>query len=115
MKNLIKRNTYKLHNKPALIKPVIIHHFNLNDEVIIYPNEKGWQKIIELTAKNYKFSTEKAIEWTDKRKTEDDGYKEQLWVIISDLHDMFYNGQNYMQTTYCLFINDNIYLNLQSY
>jgi hypothetical protein len=32
---------------------VIMPRFNLNHEVVIYPNEKGWQMIIELTAKNY--------------------------------------------------------------
>ena len=106
MKNFIKRIIDRIRRKPLLVKPVVMPRFNLNHEVVIYPNEKGWQKIIELTAKNYQFSIEKAIEWTDKRKTDDGGYKEQLWVIISDLHDMFYNGQNYMQTTWVSLLNE---------
>ena len=73
--------------------------FNLNKKVIIYPNERGWRKIKALIACKYLLSNEEADKWINVRKTSCGGYKEQLWVIISELHDMFYNGQNFMATT----------------
>ena len=63
--------------------------FSHNDEVTIYPNTKGWAKIIEL------FGTESYY----NKMTGDDGYRDQLWVIIRDLHEMFYNGQSYFKNT----------------
>lgn len=83
-----------------------IPRFNLNHEVIIYLNEKGFAKIKALIGNRYLLSNEEAENWLNKRKTEDCGYKEQLWVIVSDLHDMFYNGQSYMATTWINLLNE---------
>ena len=63
--------------------------FSMNDDVIIYPNEKGWAKIIEL----------KGTESYYSKQTDDGGYTDQLWCIIRDLHEMFFNGQNYFENT----------------
>lgn len=73
--------------------------FNLNHNVVIYPNEKGWKKIKALIASKYSMSNIEADEWVSIRKTDCGGYKDQLWVIASDLSDMFYNGQSYLSTT----------------
>lgn len=102
-------NNENLSNKapnPPLRKGDVMPRFNLNHEVIIYPNEKGFAKIKALIANRYLLSNEEAETWINKRKTEDGGYKEQLWVIVSDLHDMFYNGQNYMTTTWIALLNE---------
>ncbi|MBW7844875.1 MAG: hypothetical protein H3C45_04390 [Bacteroidia bacterium] len=99
----------KLSNKAqnhTLRKGDVMPRFNLNHEVIIYPNEKGFAKIKALIANRYLLSNEEAETWVNKRKTEDGGYKEQLWVIVSDLHDMFYNGQNYMATAWIALLNE---------
>lgn len=76
-----------------------LSRFNLNHKVIIYPNKRGWRKIKALIASKYLLSCEEADVWVNARKTTCGGYEEQLWVIISDLHDMFYNGQNFMANT----------------
>ena len=64
--------------------------FNHNDEVTIYPNDRGWAKIVELTGR---------VESIYEKQTEDGGYRDQLWCIIHDLHEMFYNGQRYFENT----------------
>jgi len=73
--------------------------FNMNYEAIIYPNEKGWNRIISDLMEAYQFNVEKATEWAEKRKTEDGGYKEQLWEIIAMHNGMFFNGTSYFETT----------------
>lgn len=93
------------HN-PRLRVGDVMPRFNLNHKVIIYPNERGFAKIKALIGNRYLLSNEEAETWVNKRKTEDGGYKEQLWVIVSDLHDMFYNGQNYMATTWIALLNE---------
>lgn len=64
--------------------------FSHNDNVTIYPNEKGWAKIIELTGD---------VDVYYYKQTEDGGYRDQLWCIMHDLHEMFYNGQQYFENT----------------
>ena len=100
------QKTVKKASNPPLRKGVVMPRFNLNHKVIIYPNEKGFAKIKALIANRYLLSNEEAENWVNKRKTEDGGYKEQLWVIVSDLHDMFYNGQSYMATTWIALLNE---------
>ena len=75
-----------------------ITEFNLNREVIIYPTEEGWKRIKELIAFTYSCNDLEADGWVSRRKTDNGGYKDQLWVIIHDLHDMFYNGQRWLKT-----------------
>jgi hypothetical protein len=62
---------------------------SFNDEIIIYPSEKGWTVI------NKKFG-EKYVE---ERKVEDDGYKDHLWNIIEDYGEFFYHGTDFIKTT----------------
>lgn len=82
-------------------------YFNLNDDVIIFPNPSGWKKIISDIMKAYQFDEKKAKEWAEKSKTEDGGYKEQLWEIISMHHDMFFNGTTYFKTVNIILCNEN--------
>ena len=74
--------------------------YNLNDHIIIYPNKKGWDKIKELTEKYYFNMKGKDIDRAIKSaKTQDGGYSCQFWVCIEMFHEMFYNGQNFLETT----------------
>jgi len=79
---------------------------NINNQVVIYPSDKGWDEIVRLTAKNYNISLEKAVEWVKSRKTDDGGYKDQLWVIMSDLHDIFYLGNTNLKNSTMSICND---------
>lgn len=72
--------------------------YNLNEDVIIYPNISGWIKINELISQKYNISIADGRKMVGGKKTKDGGYKDQMWVIIHDLHEMFYNGQSYFKT-----------------
>ncbi len=73
--------------------------FNINNKVIIYPTKKGWDKLIELNMNVYKRNYKTAKEYIDRCRTEDDGFEEQLWVIMELYIGIFYNGTNYLETT----------------
>ena len=73
--------------------------FNFNWKVTIYPNELGWKKILEITQDRYRITEFAAMLWVDRRRSNDGGYTDQLWSIASELHEMFYNGQNYLANT----------------
>lgn len=78
-----------------------MEHFNLNDKVTIYPNEKGWEKIKGLIfEKNDGISWDEAVEIAEKKRTEGNGYRDQLWCIIDDLHEMFFMSQDYLEHTF---------------
>lgn len=83
-----------------------MYKFNVNDKIIIYPTPSGWDKINELISDKYVIPLDEAKQWVEHRKTQDGGYQEQLWVIISDLHSMFFNGQAYLETTEITIMND---------
>ncbi len=63
---------------------------SFNDEVIIYPTEEGWEKINSMFGDKY----------IEERKTEDGGYKDRLWNIIEDMHDLFYHGADYIPSNF---------------
>lgn len=65
---------------------------NLNDDVIIYPNKKGWERIEGIYFKEYGEHGELMLSY---RRTEQGGYKDHLWSIIDLLHQMFYMGTPY--------------------
>ena len=71
-----------------------------NDEVTIYPNDKGFAKMYEIIAKEYKLSMSEAIHSITSRTTPDGGYKDQLWHITSMFSEMFFNGTSYFENTY---------------
>lgn len=73
--------------------------YNLNYNVAIYPNELGWNKIRELLQKAYNFKSKESLEEYIKHRTSTNGaFVDQLWSIMSDLHDMFYNGTQYFDS-----------------
>ena len=106
MKRLIGTIKNIFCRKPLLAAPAVMPRFNLNHQVIIYPNENGWRKIKALIASKYLISDEDAEKWVNSRKTKCGGYQDQLWVIIADLNDMFYGGQNYIASTWVSLINE---------
>lgn len=67
--------------------------FNLNDSAIVYPNDKGWAKIIELVGRDY----------AESCRTQDNGYKEELWSIMNNLGSMMYMGQDYFENMEIIF------------
>lgn len=73
--------------------------FSMNDNVTIYPNLSGKDRIRELIEVYYELSSKEAHEMFVSHLEDDGGYTDQLWVIISMFHSMFYNGQNYFSTT----------------
>lgn len=81
---------------------------NLNQEVIIYPTEQGWIDLFNTLKKNtwvHVFiddnNTEEDVvnEYIDKKRTDDGGYKDQLWQIIHDYGSLFYNGSDFLKTS----------------
>lgn len=67
--------------------------YNLNNYIIIYPTEKGWKKIFEITKSIYNLEDSECEIWINKRK-ENGGFKEQMWCFFSEYHEMIYNGNN---------------------
>lgn len=67
-------------------------NLNLNDYATIYPNENGWKEIDRILFKKYGKN-----EFIEKFKTDDNGYRDQLWEIINTFHSMFFNGQTYFE------------------
>ena len=73
--------------------------FNINDKVIIYPTPKGWDKLVELNMNTYKRTHKLAKQYIELQRTPDDGFEDQLWVIMELYSGIFYNGSNYLEST----------------
>jgi hypothetical protein len=72
--------------------------YNINHDVIIYPSEEGWRKIEFLLSELYPLDKKQVKVWLKERRTKDEGYKDQLWNIISELSGLFFNGTPYFKT-----------------
>lgn len=72
-------------------------NYNINNEITIYPKRDGWIKIIFLLSMSYNISLSEAEELMNIRKTKDGGYRDVLWRIIDNLHELFYHGQMYLK------------------
>lgn len=72
--------------------------YNFNNYVTIYPTEHGWNRIIEITKNNYNLTWYAANELVDRRRVENNGFREQVWVIISDYNEIFYNGTTCLES-----------------
>ena len=72
--------------------------FNLNSEIIIYPTDKGWHKIIEIliNKREYLLDKDEMAKHMSFHRTKDGGYKEQAWVFANMFGEMLYNGQTYI-------------------
>jgi len=62
----------------------IVMKLSFNDEIIIYPTEKGWELIFDMYGDKF----------IAKHKTDDGGYKDQFHEIITDLGNMFHHGSD---------------------
>jgi hypothetical protein len=69
--------------------------FNVNWKATIYPNESGWAKIRQILEKQ---GTADVDGWIRRRASDDGGYTDQLWSIISDLGPMFFNGTGFFES-----------------
>jgi len=78
--------------------------FNINHEVIIYPTERGWEKIKKNLYSIY--SMQVADNELALKRTEDGGFKEQLWCIMQDHSNLFYNGTDCLKTMVIDLINE---------
>lgn len=76
-----------------------IIHLNINNYVIIFPTVEGTKKIAEILRKKYNTSTTLIDELMKKRLTKDGGYKDQLWHIMSELGEIFFNGSHYLESS----------------
>ena len=83
-------------------EPIKESTMNINQYVVIYPSSAGWYKIeqiIQTKLQDLNLAKSEIDEYMENRKTTDDGYKEQLWVIMSDYGDLFFNGSTYLKNT----------------
>jgi hypothetical protein len=80
-----------------------IESFNINHDVVFYPTESGWKKMVECLYEYYNqydhiiMSWEDAKDYIEEKKTEDGGYREQLWVFMATYGEMFFNGTQYWE------------------
>lgn len=73
--------------------------FNINYEATIYPTELGWEKIRTIISEKYKYNSSELFEYMIKHRTAEGGYKDQLWQMMNNLGQMFFNGNLYLQHT----------------
>jgi len=70
----------------------------LNDEIILFPNKRGWERIIELFAEYYYCSIEEAKRVITLKRSPK-GFKIQMWQFIATYGSMIYHGNNYFENT----------------
>jgi len=73
-----------------------MNKYNINNEVIIYPTERGFKKIKHKLIEIYGEELG-ALEF-NRKLTETNGFKEQLWCIMQDHSNLFYNGTDCLKT-----------------
>jgi hypothetical protein len=76
--------------------------YNINNYVTIYPTREGFEYMKTLIDidRNSGFKTYSDIEaYIDAHTTSDNGFREQLWVIMSKFGEMFFNGSQYLENT----------------
>jgi len=86
---------------------MVMQKYNVNYEMVFYPTEEGWDKIKEILEKKYKeyskdytnIDFQTPDETIKKHKTEDNGYKDQMWVIIANFNELFFNGSSFLKHT----------------
>ena len=66
--------------------------FNANDDMVIYPSEEGWNRIVVNTMQYYGVERKTATEWVDAKRTDDGGYIDQVAHVMCVLGTMFYTG-----------------------
>jgi hypothetical protein len=94
--SLIKKRNLKKRIKEIMPKKF---EASLNDYMIIYPSNKGWDMIDDVLRQEYALSLQDRRYWIDRKKTEDGGYREQIWVIASDFGSFLTNGSTMLEKT----------------
>jgi len=82
--------------------------YNLNDHVVIYPNKMGWAKMIEIRRRRLPeemFSLQVVKKELYSHRTREGGYKTQLWELLSEFGELFFNGSPYLHNSYMSFID----------
>jgi hypothetical protein len=72
--------------------------YNANYEIIIYPSEKGWEKIRSIISSIYKLDGRRLDAYIKSKTTPENGFKDQMWCIMSDFGEMYFNGTSYFST-----------------
>lgn len=77
---------------------------NLNDSATIYPTATGFIKIENILREKYRHGLtfdqiDEIDEKIKRRTTEDGGYKDLLWSIMSELGELFFNGSQYLESS----------------
>lgn len=80
--------------------------FNANHYATIFPSEKGWKRMVKNVMKYYELSEEDATKHIESYKTEEGGYKDQLWCIMSMFGDMYFNGSPYFEKLNMILFNE---------
>lgn len=73
--------------------------FNVNDDVVIYPSESGWKRIVQRTMQYYNIDLKTAKELVESKKTCDGGYRDQLAHVMCVIGEMFYTGTPHLSST----------------
>ncbi len=76
---------------------------SINDKITIYLNDKGIKKVKEIIKERnldipigYQIDID---EYLEIRLDSENGFTEQMWYIIENYHELFFNGSNYIQTS----------------
>jgi hypothetical protein len=81
---------------------------NINQEVIIFPNKLGWEKIrlVDRVNKRKHFhNDEDYLASFQNKMVENGGFKEQLWVVIDELHELFESTNRYLENSKMIIID----------
>lgn len=73
----------------------MLAEININQYASIELTEAGLKKVIDILMLLY---PENAIYYVNKRIV-GNVYTDQLWCIMSDLHEIFFNGSQYLENT----------------
>lgn len=57
-------------------------YYNLNNDIIIYPIDEGWDKMIQILQDQFRFSYKDAVKYIEEGKTKDGGFKGCGWELI---------------------------------
>ena len=82
---------------------------NLNDLVLLNLSKSGWEKLLYITEHSKYHESFDSVEYLRSRTVQigDNIYfKEQLWIIMQQYGELFFNGSQYLQTTEILIDND---------
>ena len=75
---------------------------NLNQDITIHLNDKGFSRLKEIIKDEYEHTTQQQTEdYIQQRKVGTTGYKDQLYNIMHIAGPLMFNGSPYLITTVC--------------